>query len=168
MRVIYVRLHINLNYTYFPEHMYNADHYITAPTHITLSELKRRIEHKLENQEKPYFGVYDNGTTPVLIMAFRGKLYGGRYNSCNDKLRDIGIIKDGTIHIFAEHYVECSICLEEVVPTRRDVCRLKCGHVYHTLCLYDWIIGNSKNTCPTCCSAVNKSALNKLTRYTPT
>jgi hypothetical protein len=42
----------------------------------------------------------------------------------------------------------CSICLNEVRPTRANP-PLRCGHVFHTSCLEAWK-ERGKNTCPLC------------------
>ena len=42
---------------------------------------------------------------------------------------------------------ECIICLDEF-NTGENVSLIKCGHVYHTICLYTWMI--KKPVCPLC------------------
>ena len=42
---------------------------------------------------------------------------------------------------------ECIICLEEFCPDEH-VCVIKCGHIYHTTCIYSWFL--KKKTCPLC------------------
>ena len=42
---------------------------------------------------------------------------------------------------------ECLICLEEF-NEGETVSLIKCGHMYHTQCVYSWFV-NSK-TCPLC------------------
>jgi len=42
---------------------------------------------------------------------------------------------------------ECIICLDEF-NEGGTVSLIKCGHIYHTKCLYTWFI--TKNTCPVC------------------
>ena len=42
---------------------------------------------------------------------------------------------------------ECLICLEEF-NEEETVSLIKCGHIYHTHCLYSWFL--KKKTCPLC------------------
>lgn len=42
---------------------------------------------------------------------------------------------------------ECSICLD-AMPEESDGLRLRCGHIYHKHCIFEWI--NTKNECPLC------------------
>ena len=40
----------------------------------------------------------------------------------------------------------CAICRDEMAP---DFCKiLNCGHIYHTICLQDWL--RRQYCCPTC------------------
>ena len=51
-----------------------------------------------------------------------------------------------TCHI---HAPDCPICLDSMGRCD-DPCRLSCGHVFHTGCIYNW--SNRDNRCP-CCRA---------------
>jgi len=42
---------------------------------------------------------------------------------------------------------ECIICLEGF-EKGQNVSLIKCGHMYHTKCLYTWFVKNK--TCPLC------------------
>jgi hypothetical protein len=42
----------------------------------------------------------------------------------------------------------CSICLNEVRPTRTNP-PIRCGHMFHSQCLQEWK-NKGKNTCPVC------------------
>ena len=41
----------------------------------------------------------------------------------------------------------CSICLNEVKPTRHNA--IRCGHIFHKSCIERWK-GQGKHTCPVC------------------
>jgi hypothetical protein len=41
----------------------------------------------------------------------------------------------------------CSICLNEVKPTRNNA--IRCGHIFHTSCIERWK-SQGKHTCPVC------------------
>jgi len=41
----------------------------------------------------------------------------------------------------------CSICLTDL---SENVGKLKCGHQFHRVCIYKWLIDENKNTCPIC------------------
>jgi len=41
----------------------------------------------------------------------------------------------------------CSICLNEVKPTRNNT--IRCGHIFHTSCIERWK-SQGKHTCPVC------------------
>ena len=41
----------------------------------------------------------------------------------------------------------CPICLSEISD---DLVKLRCGHFYHKLCIYQWLINERKDTCPIC------------------
>merc|ERR1719379_2480807 len=45
---------------------------------------------------------------------------------------------------------ECSICADKVLESATE---LNCGHVFHTLCLREWM--RRKGTCPTCREAID-------------
>ena len=42
---------------------------------------------------------------------------------------------------------DCSICIEPF-KENDEMYRLKCGHIFHTKCIEEWI--NINNICPTC------------------
>ena len=42
---------------------------------------------------------------------------------------------------------ECIICLEELNKDE-TISIIKCGHLYHTTCIYTWFL--KKRTCPIC------------------
>ena len=43
----------------------------------------------------------------------------------------------------------CSVCLEAITQTRRNICKLKsCNHTFHSECLQTWLLSNE--TCPVC------------------
>ena len=42
---------------------------------------------------------------------------------------------------------ECIICLDKFYKND-NICIIKCGHIYHTSCLYTWFL--KKQTCPLC------------------
>jgi hypothetical protein len=46
----------------------------------------------------------------------------------------------------------CSICLEDY-PEGMQTRGLPCGHIFHTECIYQWLV--SHNTCPNCKRRVN-------------
>ena len=41
----------------------------------------------------------------------------------------------------------CSICLTDLSD---NVGKLSCGHKFHKICIYKWLINENKNTCPIC------------------
>ena len=41
----------------------------------------------------------------------------------------------------------CSICLTDL---SENVGKLSCGHKFHRICIYEWLIDENKNTCPIC------------------
>lgn len=45
--------------------------------------------------------------------------------------------------------LKCSICLDRFVPLRSRVLVLECKHMYHELCLLNWLI-NFRRSCPLC------------------
>ena len=50
---------------------------------------------------------------------------------------------------FLKNYkkMECIICLQEY-NDNETVSLIKCGHMYHTTCLYTWFL--TKKVCPLC------------------
>lgn len=46
-----------------------------------------------------------------------------------------------------ENWDFCSICIEKELE--KQICKVKCGHVFHMECLNQWI-SMSKDTCPLC------------------
>ena len=63
----------------------------------------------------------------------------------NDKILDPDVI-EYTIHEKLIGY-ECLICLEKF-NEEETVSLIKCGHIYHTHCLYSWFL--KKRVCPLC------------------
>ena len=55
-------------------------------------------------------------------------------------LIDYEVVTDLYIH-------ECIICLESFEKGEHATL-IRCGHMYHTVCLYRWFV--KKNTCPIC------------------
>ena len=49
-------------------------------------------------------------------------------------------------NIIVNHY-ECIICLEQL-KSEDTISLIKCGHMYHTACLYTWFL--KKQVCPLC------------------
>tara|TARA_B100001094_G_C17808636_1_gene612729 strand:- start:401 stop:664 length:264 start_codon:yes stop_codon:yes gene_type:complete len=50
------------------------------------------------------------------------------------------------------HDYECIICLEKL-SNNEVVSLIKCGHMYHTACLYTWFL--KKEVCPLCDQTLN-------------
>jgi hypothetical protein len=45
--------------------------------------------------------------------------------------------------------VDCSICLEKIKKDK-FVVKMKCGHIFHKYCLFNWIDISKKTFCPNC------------------
>lgn len=43
---------------------------------------------------------------------------------------------------------DCSVCQEELKDVRKEVSRIRCGHVYHKSCILTWV--QMRNSCPLC------------------
>ncbi|XP_031629383.1 E3 ubiquitin-protein ligase TRAIP-like [Contarinia nasturtii] len=57
--------------------------------------------------------------------------------------------------------IECSICYEIFDKDNSEVVVTKCGHMFHTDCLNDWL--KSSNTCPHCRVTIRrKNELRKI------
>lgn len=52
------------------------------------------------------------------------------------------IVEDATDYDF-----QCPICIDNIV-TDDEICKLPCGHYFHSDCIYQWIL--EKNVCPLC------------------
>ena len=70
-------------------------------------------------------------------------------------------------HIHNEDNPDCVICLKQVHGNK--VCKLECGHVFHTKCIKEWLttqIASSFNveasTCPMCRHVVSIDRLTKM------
>jgi len=61
----------------------------------------------------------------------------------NDKKNDV------TEYVIEKKLIgyECIICFEGF-EEGQNVSHVKCGHMYHTKCLYTWFL--TKKTCPLC------------------
>jgi hypothetical protein len=57
-----------------------------------------------------------------------------------------------------ENATDCSICLDPMVPDQKT--KLSCKHVYHKLCISDWL--ETHNTCPTCVRNINVLEKNRV------
>jgi len=65
-----------------------------------------------------------------------------RHNNIAKKRRTRAVITD----IYESYENEqCPICIEDMVD---NVCRVKCNHMYHRVCIMPWLEIN--NTCPVC------------------
>jgi len=62
------------------------------------------------------------------------------------KLKKIADVEDYNVEQKLIDY-ECLICLEEF-NKNEIVSLIKCGHIYHTHCLYSWFL--VKKVCPLC------------------
>jgi len=67
--------------------------------------------------------------------------------SCCDKNKLIE--KDVNDYVIEKKLMgyECIICFEGF-GEGQDVSLIKCGHMYHTKCIYTWFV--TKKTCPLC------------------
>ncbi|XXQ31937.1 RING-type domain-containing protein [Plasmodiophora brassicae] len=52
---------------------------------------------------------------------------------------------------------DCCVCLTAMLE---DLCVLKCGHVFHSFCIYSWI--EQKKVCPLCKADVHRSHVRPL------
>ncbi|XP_038876865.1 putative RING-H2 finger protein ATL53 [Benincasa hispida] len=43
---------------------------------------------------------------------------------------------------------DCCVCYEELNDVRKEVSRIRCGHIYHKSCILTWL--QSRNSCPLC------------------
>jgi hypothetical protein len=69
---------------------------------------------------------------------------------CLDRVRNERITDPDIIGYIVDKKLigyECLICLEEF-NEEEVVSLIKCGHIYHTHCLYSWFL--KKKTCPLC------------------
>tara|TARA_Y100001970_G_C14026990_1_gene746563 strand:+ start:260 stop:526 length:267 start_codon:yes stop_codon:yes gene_type:complete len=70
---------------------------------------------------------------------------------CLDKIKNKkqNIIPDITEYIVDKKLIdyECLICLEEF-NEGETISLIKCGHMYHTQCIYSWFL--TSKTCPLC------------------
>lgn len=44
---------------------------------------------------------------------------------------------------------ECAICIEDILEDE-DFGALQCGHIFHFLCIADWVISKQSRRCPYC------------------
>lgn len=91
----------------------------------------------------------------------------------NDIYCYIEILQDNKI-VSKNHMIECPICLEEIYINKqikkynccfpiystkkekniKPICILSCSHLYHSLCIYDWL--QKEKTCPLCRTELKK------------
>jgi len=57
-----------------------------------------------------------------------------------------------------DSYIICPICTEDL--ENKNQFKLLCGHIYHTECIYSWIL--RKRSCPICRSRVDGLTATKL------
>lgn len=55
--------------------------------------------------------------------------------------------------------MNCSICLEHVGPGDFE---LDCGHLFHSICLDEWILKFKKDSCPNCRYKLEYEVINRL------
>ena len=69
--------------------------------------------------------------------------------SCCKKHKKVGIKDKDILDYIVETSFEdeCIICLQ-VIDQSQNASLLKCGHVFHTQCIYKWFL--KKRECPLC------------------
>jgi len=68
---------------------------------------------------------------------------------CLDRIKNRNLTPDIIEYQIQEKLInyECIICLDEL-NIGDSVSLIKCGHVYHSICLYTWLL--KKPVCPLC------------------
>lgn len=51
------------------------------------------------------------------------------------------------------HQDDCGICLTSI--NNNSIRSLPCGHIYHLICIYEWLARSDPKTCPTCRQTYN-------------
>lgn len=51
------------------------------------------------------------------------------------------------------HEDNCGICLMSI--NNNSIRQLPCGHIYHLICVYEWLARSNPKTCPTCRQTYN-------------
>ncbi|XP_071743485.1 E3 ubiquitin-protein ligase trul-1-like [Lepeophtheirus salmonis] len=57
-------------------------------------------------------------------------------------------------------FLKCSTCLEAITPSQ-DLSNAPCGHVFHYICILQWI-NTGKRTCPQCRASCQEKQLRKV------
>lgn len=55
-------------------------------------------------------------------------------------------IYDSILGVCPDHSESCPVCLDKL--GNDEVVRMTCGHMYHSVCLYNWL--NQARNCPVC------------------
>ena len=53
----------------------------------------------------------------------------------------------------------CPICYD---PIKKPFIKLKCNHIFHVYCIYNWVYGHKKKSCPICRRECKKELDDKI------
>ncbi|XP_017982271.1 PREDICTED: E3 ubiquitin-protein ligase RNF181 [Theobroma cacao] len=66
-----------------------------------------------------------------------------RQQAVTSLVSDMPVVNDAT--------GSCSICMECFRQSDQGAARqVSCGHVYHHICISDWLLNGNSNSCPLC------------------